>query len=77
MEVSVSNHFLVLVRAQTEQQKDMLPGGHRLLSEYFQSCDKKQRYDEATDELLCSNLLFRFCGQAGNKYHGNPPNSES
>ena len=54
-----------LIWAQTEQQKDILPGGHRLLSEYFQSCDRKLRYDKDTDELLCSNLLFGFSGQAG------------
>ena len=51
----------------------MLPGGHRLLSEYFQSRYRKRRYDEATDELLCSNLLFWFSGQAGDEYHVNPP----
>ena len=55
-------------------QNDTLPGGHRLLSEYFQSCESKQRYDKATDDLLCSNLLFWFSGQAGDEYHGNPPN---
>ena len=55
-------------RAQTEQQKEMLTGGHKLLSEYFQSCDRKQRNDVATDELLCSNLLFRFSGLAGDEY---------
>ena len=27
---------------QTEQQTKVLPGGHRLMSEYFQSCDSKQ-----------------------------------
>ena len=47
----------------------MLPGGRNLLSG-----DRKQRYDEATDELLCSNLLFRFSGQAGDEYCGNQPN---
>ena len=30
------------LRVQTKQQKEMSPGGHRLLSEYFQSCDRKQ-----------------------------------
>ena len=40
----------------------------------FQSCDQKQRYDKATDELLCSNLLSWLSGQAREKYHGNPPN---
>ena len=60
-------------RAQMEQLKEMLPGGHRLLSEYFQSCDRKQRYDEAKDKLLCSNLRFWFSGLAGDEYHGNPP----
>ena len=29
-------------RVQTEQQNEMLPGGHILLSEYFQSCDRKR-----------------------------------
>ena len=63
-----------VLRPQMEQQKEILPGGHRLLSEYFQSYDRKRRYDEATDELLCSNLLLRLSGQAGDEYHGNPPN---
>ena len=31
---------------------------------YFQSCDMKQRYDKATDEILRNNLLFWFSGQA-------------
>ena len=39
-----------------------------MLSEYFQSFDRKQRYDKATDELICSILLSRFSGQAGDKY---------
>ena len=58
-----------LGRAQTIQQKEMLPGGPKLLSEYFQSCDRKGRYDKAIDELL-----FRFSGQAGDEYHCNQPN---
>ena len=62
-------------KAQTEQQKEILLGVHILLSEYFQSCDMKQRYDKATDELLCRNLLSWFSGQTKDKYHGNPPNS--
>ena len=56
-----------------EQQKEMLPGGHKLLSEYFQSCDRKQRYDEATYELLCSNFLSWFSWPAREEYQGNPP----
>ena len=55
-------------------EEEMLPGGHRLLSEYFQSCDRKQRYDKATDELLFSNLLSRFSGQAEEEYYSNTPN---
>ena len=37
------------IRVQTEQQKEMLPGGQRLLYEYFQSGDRKHRYDKAKD----------------------------
>ena len=66
--------FRVADRAQTEQQKEMFPGSQRFLSEYFQSCDRKQSYDKATDELLRSNLLFRSSWQAGDKYHGNSQN---
>ena len=67
------NKVMPYNRVQTEQQKEMLPGGHGLLSMYFQSCDRKQIYAKATDELLCSNLLSGFSGQATDKYHGNPP----
>ena len=35
-----------------------------MLSEHFQSSDSKQKYDETTDEFLCSNLLLRCSGQA-------------
>ena len=67
-------HTTIGTRAHTEQKKEMLPGGHKLLSEYFQSCDRNQRNDKATAELLCSHLLFRFSGQAGDEYHSNLPN---
>ena len=60
--------------AQTEQHEEMILGSHRLLTEYFQYCDRKQRYEKAKGELLCSNLLFRFSGLARDKYHCNPPN---
>ena len=49
--------------------------GHKLLSEYFQSCERKQRHDKVTDELLCSNLPSRFSKQARDKNNGNPPNT--
>ena len=52
-------------RVQTDRQEYILPGGHILLSEYFQSSDRKQKYDEATNWFLCSNLLLWCSGQAG------------
>ena len=67
------NKVMPYNRVQMEQQKKMLPGGHRLLSKYFQSYVRKQRYAKATDELLCSNLLSWFSRQARDEYHGNPP----
>ena len=51
-------------RVQTEQQEYILPVYHKLLSEHFQSSKSKRKYDEATDEFLCSNLLLRGSGQA-------------
>ena len=57
-----------------EKQKEMLPGGHRLLSEYFQSFDRKQISCPGSVLLQETNLLSRFSGQAGDKYHGIPPN---
>ena len=54
------SNISILNRVLTGQQKEMLPGSHGLLSEYFQSCDRKQKYDKATDKLLGSNLLSRF-----------------
>ena len=61
-------------RVQTEQQKVTLPGGHRLLSEYFQSCDRKQISCPGSVLLQETNLPSRFSGQARDEYYVNPPN---
>ena len=65
---------IILLSGQTEQQTKVLTGGHRLLSEYFQSCDSKQISCPGSVLLQETNLLPRFSGQAGDEYHGNQPN---
>ena len=52
---------------QTEQQTKVLPGGHRLLSEYFQSCDSKRISCPGSVLLQETNLLPRFSLVTGNK----------